>query len=103
MLIARWQIDARFGHKQDVIDALKKWNQEIATQVGWTADRMRLATGSIGALESTVISELLVEDLGELSASFEKLGAIDAHAQWSRDLEPHVVSGTSNWQILRIL
>ena len=25
MMIARWQIEARFGHKQTVIDMLKRW------------------------------------------------------------------------------
>ena len=52
MIIARWHIDACFGHKQDVIDALKTWCRDIAIQIGWTADKVRIATGSIGALES---------------------------------------------------
>jgi len=103
MLIARWQIDARFGHKQAVIDALTNWNRDIGAQIGWTADKLRVMTGSIGALESTVISEVLVEDLGELNASFDKLATIEAHAEWSKALEPHVVSGTSSWQVLRVV
>lgn len=34
MLIARWQIDARFGHKQEVIDSIVRGSREIAPQVG---------------------------------------------------------------------
>jgi len=103
MIQARWQIDARFGHKQTVINLLKKWNQEIGSQIGWTADQVRVVTGSIGALESTVVLEVELDDLGSLSASWEKLGSIEAHKQWSQDIEPHIVSGTSHWQIFRIV
>jgi len=52
------QIDARFGHKQAVIEALTKWNEEIGTQIGWTTDKLRVTTGSIGAFESTVTSTM---------------------------------------------
>lgn len=103
MLLARWQIDAKFGHKQDVIDSMKRWLAEIGTQVGWTADRTRLLGGSIGAKESTVVSEVLVEDLAELDRAWTKLGTIAAHKDWSRDLEPHMVSGSTRWEIFRVL
>lgn len=103
MMIARWQIEARFGHKQTVIDMLKRWQEEIGTRVGWTADKVRLLSGSVGALESTIQSEVQIEDLAELGKAWEKLGAIEAHKQWSKDIEPYVVSGTPHWQIFRVL
>jgi hypothetical protein len=62
-----------------------------------------LLTGSIGALEATIQSEHLVQDLGELNRAWDKLATIAAHKQWSKDLEPHVVSGTSRWEIYRVL
>jgi hypothetical protein len=101
MLIARWQIDARFGYKQKVIDALKHWAGDVAPQVGLT--KGRLLTGSIGALEATVEHNWEVEDLAELERAWSKLGGIAAHQQWSKDLEPHVVSGTARWTILRVV
>lgn len=103
MMIARWHIDARFGHKQFVIDSLKKWAQEIASQIGWPKDRLRVATGSIGALESTVEVDVLVGDLSELDAAWNKLGSIPAHKEWSKQIEPYIVSGTPRWEILRIV
>lgn len=103
MMAARWRIEARFGHKQTVIDSLKKWNREIGAQVGWTEDKLRILTGSVGALESTVEQEVLIEDLAELSASWAKLGTIEAHKQWSKDIEPYVVSGTPHWQVFRVV
>ncbi len=103
MMIARWQIEARFGHKQTVIDMMKRWNDEIGSQVGWTTDKTRLLTGSVGALESTIQSEIEIEDLAALGKAWEKLGKIEAHGQWSKDIEPYVVSGTPHWQVFRVL
>lgn len=103
MMIARWQIEARFGQKQTVIDMMKRWDDEIGSQIGWTGNKMRLLTGSIGALESTIQMDLEIEDLADLGAAWEKLGAIDAHRQWSKEIEPYIVSGTPRWQIFRVL
>ena len=101
MLIARWQIDARFGHKQTVIDSIVRWTMEIAPQVGLLKGRM--LSGSIGALEATVENNWEVDDLAELDRAWVKLGAIEAHKQWSKDLEPHVVSGTARWSVYRVV
>ena len=101
MFVARWQIDARFGHKQQVIDSIVQWAREIAPQVGLLKGRM--LSGSIGALEATVEHNWEVEDLAELDRAWAKLGKIEAHKQWSKDLEPHVVSGTARWSIFRVL
>ena len=103
MMVARWSIDAKFGYKQNVIDLMQRWLREIGPQAGFTADNTRLLTGSIGALEATIQSDHLVKDLGELNQAWEKLATIAAHKQWSKDLEPHVVSGTSRWEIYRVL
>ena len=103
MIVARWHIDARFGHKQTVIDSLKSWARDIARQIGWTSDKVRIATGSIGALESTVEVDVLAQSLAELDASWNKLGAIPAHKEWSKQLEPFIVSGTPRWEIFRIV
>ena len=101
MLIARWQIDARFGHKQTVIDSIVQWTHEIAPRVGLL--KGQLLTGSIGALEATVEHNWEVQDLAELECARAKLGAIEAHKQWSKDLEPNVVSGSSRWSVCRVL
>ena len=102
-MVARWNIDAKFGYKQNVIDLMERWLREIGPQVGFTADRARLLTGSIGALEATIQTEHLVKDLNELNQAWEKLATIPEHKQWSKDLEPYVVSGTNRWEIYRLL
>ena len=101
MLIARWQIDARFGQKQTVIDSITQWTREIAPKVGLLKGRM--LSGSIGALEATVEHNWEVESLAELETAWAKLASIEAHKQWSKALEPLVVSGTARWSILRVI
>lgn len=103
MMIARWSIEARFGYKQLVIDHMRRWLQEIGSQVGWTEANTRLLTGSVGAHESTIQSEIQIKDLGELSAAWDKLATLDAHKDWSKELEPYVVSGTPKWEIFRLI
>jgi len=39
MFVARWHIDAGFGHKQTVIDLLRKWEREVGTKAG--TDKMQ--------------------------------------------------------------
>ena len=103
MLVARWQIDARFGHKQKVIDMLRTWGQDIAPQIGWTPDTGRLLTGSIGAREATVEHNWTVEDLAALGRAWDALGTIEAHRAWGKNLEPLVVSGSARWEIFRVI
>ncbi len=103
MMVARWQFEARFGHKQTVIDLMKRWDQEFGSQIGWTPEKCRRLTGSIGALESTIQEEILIKDLAELGAAWEKLATLEGHKQWGKDIEPYVVSGTPHWQILHII
>jgi len=102
-MIARWSIDARFGHKAKVIDEMRRWIREVSSKIGWTPDKVRLQTGSIGALESTVQFEVMVTNLAELHESWDRLGSVLEHKKWSRELEPHVMSGTPRWEVFRII
>ncbi len=103
MFIARWTIDARFGQKQKVIEMLRQWARDIAPQAGWPTSRGQLLTGSIGALEATVEHNWTIESLTELEQVWAKLGTLDAHKKWGEELERYVVSGTSRWEVLRVL
>jgi len=75
----------------------------IASQIGWTKDKIRIASGSIGALESALEVDVLVQDLSELNTSWNKLASIPAHKEWSKQLEPFIVSGTPRWEVFRIV
>ena len=102
MFVARWQIDARFGQKQNVIDSLRRWEVDVGRKAGTEGMDFRILTGSIGAREATVEANHTVKSIGHLEQFFEAIGKIDAHKQWSRELEPHVVSGSAVWNIYRV-
>lgn len=101
MFVARWKIDARFGHKQSAIGLMRQWEREIGPQAGTDKMAMQILTGSIGAREATIEVNHQVESLAQLEDFFAKLSKIDAHAQWGKQLEPLVVSGSSCWKIYR--
>ncbi len=103
MFIARWHIDARFGHKQAVVDLLQKWEREIGSKAGTGKMGMQILTGSIGAREATVEANHSVESLAQLEQFFAAIGKNEAHKQWGKDLEPYVVSGSAYWDIYRVL
>jgi hypothetical protein len=58
MFVARWQIDAKFGQKQAVIDSLKKWEREVGSKAGTDKMDFKVLTGSIGAREATVMQQI---------------------------------------------
>jgi len=103
MLIARWQIDARFGHKQAVIDLMQRWLRDIGSKAGTDTMDVKLLTGSVGAREATLEVNHSVESLAKLEQFFTAIGKLDAHKQWGKDLEPFVVSGSSRWDIYRVI
>lgn len=103
MFIARFNIEARFGHKQNVIELMKQWDKEIGSQIGWKDDKIRTLTGSIGAKESLVQQELTLDSVAELERGFQKLANVKGHAEWGQELEKHVVSGSNVWEILRVI
>jgi len=103
MFSARWQIDAKFGHKQTVLELLKTWERDIGSQAGVAEMKFQIMTGSIGAREATVEAHHQVESLARLEAFFARIGKIEAHARWGKEMEPYVVSGTSLWNIYRIV
>lgn len=102
MIIARWKIDARFGHKGDVTDAMQWWINEIAPEIGWHDDKLRMMTGSVGANESAVVMEVELDSMTELDESWNQLRDMEKHREWGRDLEPNVVSGSHRWEVYRL-
>jgi hypothetical protein len=103
MFVARWQIDARFGHKQNVIDLGQRWLREVGSKAGTDKMDVKVLTGSIGAREATVEINHTVGSLAELDRFFETIGKDEAHKAWGKELEPHVVSGSAVWTIHRVV
>src|SRR5262245_47430571 len=103
MFVARWMIDAKFGHKDETIAIWKKWQQEVGERVGMKRSTSRVLTGSIGAAECRFEIEHQFATLADLEKAWAEMGKIPSHKQFSKELESHIVSGSNRWEILRIV
>jgi hypothetical protein len=101
MIIARWHCHARFGHKPELIDRMKEWWKTIGKDIGQTD--YTISTGSVGAHESLVTVDVRVRDMAELNAQWEKLGQRQDHKDFGKAVEPLIVSGSTRWEIFRIV
>ena len=101
MFIARWLIDARFGHKDEAVKLCKQWQKDVGDSVGLKTTR--LVTGSIGVGESRLEFEAQYETLADLEKAWSQMAKLPAHQQFGKDIEPHLVSGSNRWEILRVI
>src|SRR4028119_746924 len=99
MIVARWHVNARFGHKQELISELKRWWSTIGTEIGQTD--YSIMTGSIGAAESLITVDVRCRDLAELHQQWDALSRREDHAQFSMKIEPLLVSGSTRWEVFR--
>ena len=101
MIVARWQFKARFGMKQQAIERTKQWWSTIGSEIGQTD--YTILTGSVGAEEAIVTVDVRVKDMAELNDQWNKLGKRDDHVKFASELEPLIVSGSTKWELFRIV
>jgi hypothetical protein len=101
MFIARWTITAKFGHKDAALALCAKWHKEVGAQAGFK--KTRVLTGSIGACESRIDIENEFASLADVEKAWSEMSKNPWHQQFGKELEPHVVSGTNHWEVLRVV
>lgn len=99
MIIARWHVNARFGHKQDLIREIRTWWSTIGQEIGQTD--YNIMTGSIGAPESLVTVDVRCRDLAQLHEQWDALAPREDHATFASRIEPLLVSGSTRWEVFR--
>jgi hypothetical protein len=102
MFVARWIIEAKFGHKNETVALCRRWQAEVGDRVKLKTTT-RVLTGSVGVSESRLEFESVCASLADLERSWAEMANLPAHTQFSKDLEPHIVSGSNRWEILRIV
>lgn len=102
-MIARWHVQARFGHKLAAIALMRRWWCDIAPQIGWTPEQVRILSGAVGERESAIDVEVEIADLASLDAAWARLATAEGQEAWAAELEPHIVSGTPRWTVHRVL
>ncbi len=103
MIIARWQFTAKFGRKQEAISLIKEWNEQIGAQTNIDVTKARLVTGSVGVSEGLVELEMEIEDLKNLDDFFSKIATIQMHSEWGSKMGEVIVSGSTRWEVFRIV
>ena len=101
MMVARWQVKARFGMKPMIVEKLKEWWQTVGAAIGQTD--YTIMTGSVGAEEALVTVDVRVKDMAELNGQWDKLAQREDHKQFAAELEPLIVSGSTRWEIFRLV
>jgi hypothetical protein len=101
MIVARWYVNARFGKKQELLKELQDWWASIGKEIGQTD--YTILKGSVGAAESLITVDVRCRDMAELHEQWDKLGKRADHADFSRRIEPLLVSGSTRWEILRVV
>lgn len=99
MIVARWQVNARFGHKQELIEEIRQWWATIGREVGQT--EVSILTGSVGAAESLITVDVRCRNMAELEQQWDQLAQRGDHKQFASRIEPLLVSGSTRWEILR--
>jgi hypothetical protein len=103
MMIARWQFIANFGRKQDAIDLIKEWNQQIGAQTNIDVSTSRIITGSVGVSEGLVENEMEIDGLKDLDDFFTKIATIKMHSEWGTKMGEVIVSGSTRWETFRVV
>jgi len=103
MMIARWQFTAKFGHKDEAIKLIKEWNEQIGAQTDIDVSKERIITGSVGASEGLVETEMEIDSLTDLGSFFDKIATIQMHADWGPKMGEVIVSGSTRWEVFRVV
>ena len=103
MMIARWTCEAKFGRKNEALALHKEWEEQIGSQTDIDVSKTRTLTGSVGAKEAIIQSEMEIANLAELDAFFDKIASIEMHADWGKKFSEVVVSGSTYWEVYRVV
>lgn len=103
MMIARWTCEAKFGCKSEALALHKEWEEQIGSQTDIDVSKARTVTGSVGAKEAIIQSEVEIANLAELDAFFDKIASIKMHADWGKKFGEVIVSGSTYWEVFRIV
>ena len=103
MMIARWHFKAQFGRKDEAIALFKEWSEQIGSQTDIDVTKSRTVTGSVGANEALVENEFEIQGLSDLQSFYDKIGSIKMHKDWERKMGEVIVSGSTYWEVYRVV
>ena len=82
---------------------MPRYHRRVAPRNGAREDRSGVVLIEILVDESLVEVEYQIADLGELQTFFDKIATIKMHADWGKQMSEVIVSGSTYWEVLRVV
>jgi hypothetical protein len=102
MFACQWHIDVPFGKQKEVLDIMKKWDEEMAKANDLPKPKsQRLMVGHIGTSPSHIINEYVVENISDWEAMLKAVATGRFHT-YSDQLGPYIVPGSQHWVIWKV-
>ena len=103
MYVARWHLTARFGHKDDCLKLLQRWEIDVAHRIGWRPGSLRFVAGGVGVGDTDIEMEVKIDSLDDLESALKDMAAVPYQAEYQKRLSELIVSGSSRWTVHRIV
>ena len=103
MYVARWHLTARFGHKDETLKLLQRWEIDVAHRIGWRPGSVRIVAGGIGVGDTDIEVEAKIDSLTDLEASWADMARVPYQAEYQKKLSELIISGSSRWTIHRVI
>ncbi|MBK9266696.1 MAG: hypothetical protein IPM54_43790 [Polyangiaceae bacterium] len=103
MYVARWHLTARFGHKDDCLKLLQRWEIDVANRIGWRPGSIRIVAGGIGAGDTDIELEVRIDGLDDLESAWRDMAAVPYQAEYQKQLSELIVAGSSRWTVHQIV
>ena len=63
----------------------------------------RPKVGKVGVSEGLVENELEIDGLDDLQQFFDKIATVEMHKDWGKKMGEVIVSGSTRWDIFRVV
>ena len=103
MFACQWHLDIPFGKQKEVLDIMKRWDEEMAKATDIPkAVNQRVMVGHIGQSPSHIINEYQVASLADWEAMMKAVATGRWHKH-SEELAKYIVPGSQHWVVWRIV
>jgi len=103
MFACQWHFDIPFGKQKEVLDIMKRWDQEMAKATDAPKPRgQRTMVGHIGVSPSHIVNEYVVDSVSDWE-KFSNLVATGRFKGFAEEMAKYIVPGSQHWEMLRIV
>jgi hypothetical protein len=102
MYACQWHLDVPFGKQKEVLDIMKRWDDEMLKATGLPKPpSARRYVGHIGASPSHIINEYVVANLSDWEAMLKDVST-GRYQKYSDEMARYIVPGSQKWVVWRV-